>query len=538
MKPSDASTYLDTLFFALLVLALLALRRVHNWKKRTRGRPLPPGPEPLPIVGNALDMPKIKPWLGFRDLRRQYGDLVYLRVFGQHLIVIGKAELAFEFLEKRSASTSDRPLNPVVDLSGQGSNFALMPYGRRWRRHRRMLWQHFNHGTISKYQSIQRAKTYVFLAQLMQSPSRLEGHIQYLFSTVMLKLLYGIDASGEDDERIRIMDIAIESIRQASPGEFAVEMLPFLRYVPSWLPGAGYQKLFAACKRANENLRHGLFDEVKSRLHDKTPVSSCVARDLLAATKIAAEGKREDIENDEVVSKNVCAVAFQAGADTTFSTLHALFVALALHPDVQKKAQAELDAVVGPSRLPDYVDMDALAYVNAVAKEALRWHTVGPLSVPHRTIEDEELCGYFIPAGTNVITNLWEMLHDPEVYDEPHEFRPERFLHDGKLDTNVRDPTSIVFGFGRRRVLIRICPGRHFAQASLFIAVASVLHVFDIGLPLDSDGRPIQIQYEQSHGLISYPVDGRCSVNLRSAAAKTLILDAQERLGVITEDNS
>lgn len=83
---------------------------------------------------------------------------------------------------------------------------------------------------------------------------------------------------------------------------------------------------------------------------------------------------------------------------------------MALYPDVQKRAQAELDAVVGPGRLPDHSDTDALVYINAVIKETLRWHVVLPLGVPHRTLEDDEVNGYFIPAGTTIIANVWYAL--------------------------------------------------------------------------------------------------------------------------------
>ncbi|OJT13618.1 O-methylsterigmatocystin oxidoreductase [Trametes pubescens] len=171
---------------------------------------------------------------------------------------------------------------------------------------------------------------------------------------------------------------------------------------------------------------------------------------------------------------------------------------MALYPDVQRKAQAALDAVVGPGRLPDFGDSDALPYIHAIVREALRWHVVVPLGVPHRTMRDDEFHGYFVPAGTNVLPNAWAMLHDPAAYPDPDEFRPERFMRDGQLDLTAHDPALFAFGFGRR-----ICPGRYFAFTSLFITVASVLHVFDIGPPFDADGAPIPIKFQQTSELLS-----------------------------------
>ncbi|OJT02061.1 O-methylsterigmatocystin oxidoreductase [Trametes pubescens] len=168
------------------------------------------------------------------------------------------------------------------------------------------------------------------------------------------------------------------------------------------------------------------------------------------------------------------------------------------YPDVQKKTHAELDRVIGPDCLPDFGDREELVYMNAVIKEALRWHVVVPLSLPHRTVEDDVYGGYFVPAGTMVVPNTWAMLHDPNVYERPEEFKPERFIRDGKIDTTVYDPSAFAFGYGRR-----VCPGRYFADDLLYITAASVLHVFRFDPPLDEQGLPIKIELQQSHGLLS-----------------------------------
>ena len=160
---------------------------------------------------------------------------------------------------------------------------------------------------------------------------------------------------------------------------------------------------------------------------------------------------------------------------------------MALCPEVQKKAQAEIDAVVGPNRLPDFHDRPSLPYVNAVLKESSRWNLVVPLGrpfvivivatiltssegVPHMSTNDDEYNGYYIPKGTVMIGNAWlvrplnlisvlsflfrSILHDPEVFSDPMVFRPERYLKDGKLNPKVRDPDCAAFGFGRRSVNI------------------------------------------------------------------------------------
>ncbi|KAI0796962.1 cytochrome P450, partial [Abortiporus biennis] len=134
-------------------------------------------------------------------------------------------------------------------------------------------------------------------------------------------------------------------------------------------------------------------------------------------------------------------------------------------PDIQRKAQAELDTLLGQTRLVDSTDYDALPYVRAIALEVMRYRPSLPLGIPHRVMEDDVYNGFFIPKGTTIVSvfvcvityylkNLTEqtraILHDPKDYPDPEAFDPERFLKDGKLDHTVRDPNILAFGFGRR----------------------------------------------------------------------------------------
>lgn len=142
---------------------------------------------------------------------------------------------------------------------------------------------------------------------------------------------------------------------------------------------------------------------------------------------------------------------------------------MALYPHVQKKGQVELDKVIGPRRLPDYDDLENLPYLCAVGMETLRWMATGPIGIPHAVVADDVYEGYFLPKGAMVIPNVWcafrfcsyvdlwsslphrAMMKDPSVYPDADVFRPERFLNeDGSINTTMRDPFTVVFGFGRR----------------------------------------------------------------------------------------
>ncbi|KAI0763603.1 CyP450 monooxygenase [Trametes elegans] len=485
----------------------------------THGRDaLPPGPRRLPFVGNLFDLPKHKLWVGFRDIAMKHGGrVVYMEVLRQPMLIINDAFLAATSLEK--ANTSDRPHFNLVNLSGQGYNFAFSPYGSNWRAHRREFHRYFHQGVVPKYKDVQRAETHKFLARVLKSQSQLPWQIKTYLAAIILKILYGIDIVDEKDEHVLRTDGILEALVSSAPGRFLFEYLPVLRHVPAWFPGAGFQRMLVRCRAANAYLEHVLFDEIRETLKQGEPCGASVATTMLQGSSDATNTL--DPEKERIL-KNVCATAFEGATDTSFSLIQAALVALATNPDAQRKAQAELDTVVGPGRLPDYDDSDTLVYVNALIRELLRWHIVAPLLLPHLTIEDDVLDGYLIPAGTAISVNVWAMLHDPDVYDDPDKFLPERFITpDGKLNFDIRDPTRFVFGFGRR-----MCPGRHFAQNSLFIAIASVLHVFDVSLPLDEAGKPIPIKYEPTDGLICYPKDSRCIIKPRSLAAEALIRNA------------
>ncbi len=127
-------------------------------------------------------------------------------------------------------------------------------------------------------------------------------------------------------------------------------------------------------------------------------------------------------------------------------------MAMVCSPEVQAKAREELDTVVGSTRLPTVEDRDSLPYITAIAKESMRWQSIAPLGIPHRSLEDDEFKGYFIPKGSVVIANLYAFSRNERVYPGPESFSPERFLKDGKIDPDVQDPSSFVFGYGRRYV--------------------------------------------------------------------------------------
>jgi cytochrome P450 len=196
------------------------------------------------------------------------------------------------------------------------------------------------------------------------------------------------------------------------------------------------------------------------------------------------------------------------------SGLKTFVLCMLTNPEVQKKAQAEIDKFVGRDRLPTLADRTNLVYLDACMKESSRWEPISPESLAHLARDDDEYNGWLIPAGTTMIPNIWyanplspswsfadsadcrAMAHDPAEYADPFTFRPERFL-----GPNPEADPDFTFGFGRR-----ICPGQVLGQTSIFIFASHLLSLFDIVPATGPDGKPLPVEvvYESGHGPVAY----------------------------------
>ena len=180
-----------------------------------------------------------------------------------------------------------------------------------------------------------------------------------------------------------------------------------------------------------------------------------------------------------------------AGFETTSTTLMWWTLAMVAFPEVQSRAQAELDAVVGRERLPTFADAPRLLYVRAIIREVIRWRPALPLGVPHTAIEDDWYEGMFIPKGATCLANIWHCNHDKAVFgDDADAFKPERHLSDkgellpGPKETNQEGHVS--FGFGRR-----FCVGKHLVNDSLFIETARILWAVTLKCAQNKDGKEL-----------------------------------------------
>ncbi|KIP07997.1 hypothetical protein PHLGIDRAFT_70194 [Phlebiopsis gigantea 11061_1 CR5-6] len=495
------------------VLCAAAVGAVVLFSSKHRRR-YPPGPRGLPLVGNLFDLPRESTWLTYEAWGRKYGsDILYLNVLGTHMIVLNSTEAAREILEKRASLYSDRSVDITQHCTGWSRNFGFIEYGDKWRAHRRMFHQQFTSSVLPRYHPTLKKEVHGLLRLLADSPDNFARHIRYMAGAATLRIVYDIEIQGEDDPRVATAEKAVHVITMImTTGSYLGKTLRIYCYIPTWFPGAKFKRDAAVWKIWVDQMYYGFYRQLKAEIDDGQE-RNCVASNILA--RFSSEEYNEDLEGTIV---NTVGTAYAGGVDTTVATLSIFVMAMLLYPEVQKKAQEELDRVLKRKRLPDFEDRNSLPYTVALVKEVLRWHPPLPTTVAHKSTADDVYKGFHIPAGSLVIGNAWAILRDEQRYSNAHIFDPSRFLtEDGQLDPNVPDPIE-TFGFGRR-----ICPGRHFADDFSWLTVASVLAVFAIEPPRDAQNNVVEMREDFTSASLSVPKPYKANFRLRFTGATDLI---------------
>ncbi|KAI0819310.1 cytochrome P450 [Trametes gibbosa] len=512
---------LETRVLLLCLGASLLLYMIESkcLRHRTRQQRTPPGPRPLPFIGNALDVSTENMPSVIRDLNSRYGDVVYVKVFGQPMVFLGSHEAAVELLEKRSSIYSDRKTSIMARLSGWDWLFTVQPYGPEWKRNRQAFHQHFNPSIIPSYRDLQKREAHLFALRLIEDPENVQRYIRLVLASTIMRISYGIVLDGLHDRYVDIVEAALAVFSAAFiPGKYLVETFPSLSRLPTWFPGSGFKREGSAWSPIVHRLRDIPYEHTLAKIEDGTAPPSMM-RSLFEDVSI--HGNNEEVIEARQICRDATATAYAAGAGTPVSAAQTFFLAMASYPEVQQQAQDELDAVIGRQRLPDFSDRGALPYLCALVKECLRWRVVAPLGLAHRSTKADIFRGYCIPEGTMVVPNAWAFLNDPKDYPSPEIFMPERFLKDGQLNPDVLDPANIAFGYGRR-----ICPGRHFADATLFALTATVLHTLTISAPVDASGTPVKLEGRMTAGVISYPEPFEAVLTSRGPWAEALLRES------------
>ncbi|KZV67837.1 cytochrome P450 [Peniophora sp. CONT] len=503
------------LFIGLVSGCALAFagRYLSPWRR------LPPGPPGYPFVGNVLQLKKNQ-WLLFSAWRKVHGDIFYLNAAGQPIVIINRHDIAADLLDRRAGIYSDRPTCIVgCEIMTGGLMFGGARYGDAWRRMRKGAHEAVNKVVARGLNEYQISEALVLARSAIRNPADWDGHLRLAAASLMLTSLYGErpPASAQDSRLSFINDYNEHVTLAMATGAHWVEFLPWMRHIPSRL---------AACKRSAEARYKSANDEFL-RLFGRVLEKIAVGEDQASfCSTLIHESGRSGLNDQE--NAWLAATMYAAGADTTATAMSWWTLAMVAYPDAQMRAQREIDAVVGRARTPTFADMPHLPYTCAMVKEVLRWRTVAPLAIPHRSIEDDVYEGYFIPKGTVVIANVWELNRDPETYGpDSHQFNPARYLDDsGKLipgPPGTKDDGHFSFGFGRR-----VCVGKHVANNSLFIEIAISLWAFTLA---NVKGQKIDVDAFLDEGVVVRPQPFQVDIQPRFPEAIAILSEECELRG-------
>ncbi|KZT28053.1 cytochrome P450 [Neolentinus lepideus HHB14362 ss-1] len=397
----------------LALLVLFLVRRVTTGSRRPPA-PYPPGPKGLPLVGNILDMPTKHPWKTIAVWCELYGGINYVNVLGKPFVFLNSPNAAYDMLDMKGLIYSDRPyLTMACELVGWDWSLVLKRFGEEHRTMRRLFHLFMGtHSSVEQFVPIEEYEMKGFLKHILNNPEDLGKSIRRTAGAVILQVTYGYEPQEYDDPLLELNNRAMEQTSiMISLNVFLVDVLPILKHIPAWFPGARFNRIAPEWAKCTSDLQEIPLRYVKDQMSKGSALPSFTSQFL--------EGNHVTPKEDTAI-KRAAASMYVGGADTIVSSVTTFFLTMMLYPEAQKKAQAEIDAVIGNDRLPSLADRDQLPYVDALAKKVFRWHPVVPLDDVHD--------GYFIPEGTFVIANIWKFLHDPKTYVDPMTFNPDRFL--------------------------------------------------------------------------------------------------------------
>ncbi|KAK2404830.1 hypothetical protein P8452_10424 [Trifolium repens] len=456
-----------TIVLLLTYLSIHTFSLLLTWITKPNYK-LPPGPTPLPIIGNLLALGQ-KPHNSLAKLAKIHGPLMSLK-FGQiTTIVISSATMAKEVLLTNDKFLSNRNIPQTVSVvNHEQYSLAFMPISPLWKELRKICnTQLLSHKSLDSSQEVRRDKIQQLLNDIHQSSQIGEaidiGTIVFKTTINLLSnTIFSMDLIHSNGAAEEFKDVVTNITKLAGTPNVADFFSALKMLDPQGLK-----------RRQTKNVRKVLDifgDLINQRL--KTRGGTCVDtnKDMLdAMLNISKDNEFMDKNMIQHLSHDI----FVAGTDTTTSTLEWAMTELIRNPETMQKAKKELEQTIGFGVPLEESNISKLPYLHAIIKETFRKHPPVPFLLPRKAERDVEIGGYTIPKDAQVLVNVWTICRDPTLWENPTLFSPERFLG-SDIDVKGRDFELVPFGGGRR-----ICPGLQLANRMLLLMLGSLVNSFD-----------------------------------------------------------
>jgi len=459
-----------------LLWATLAVSLLYYLSSLSRGADasqLPPGPKPLPLVGNLLDL-RGHLHHALARLARAHGPVMRLRLGLTTAVVVSSRDAAREAFAKHDRRLAARAVPDAARALGfsERSMIWLPSSDPRWKALRGIVAAHvFSPRSLAAVRAVRERKVRDLVGYLRGRVGRevdlgqaVYGGVLNLMSSTFFSIDV-VDVGAESAQGLRkLVEAIVESIAKPNVSD----LVPFLRRFDL----QGWRRRTA---RHYEEIFRVLDGIIDRRLAEASSSRDTHGDFLDALLELLSTGK---VARDNLTT--ILFDVFAAGSDTIAITVEWAMAELLRNPSTMARVRVELDGAFGSKATVEEPDAASLPYLQAVVKEAMRLHPVAPILLPHLAVEDGvEVGGYTVPKGSTVIFNVWAIMRDPGVWERPDEFLPERFLDKAAgVEFRGKDFEFIPFGAGRR-----LCPGLPMAERVVPHIVASLLHGFDWRLP-------------------------------------------------------
>ncbi|KAJ0968522.1 hypothetical protein J5N97_025439 [Dioscorea zingiberensis] len=465
-----------TFFFLLSTIIFIHYRKA----ERTKGMPgLPPGPRGLPLVGY---LPFLRSDLHscFADLARIFGPVMMMKLGSRQCLILSSPEAAKEVLRDHDATFANHDITVAARiLTFGGQDMAFQPLSPMWRALRKVsVRELLNARTLDSFRTLRQQEVTLMAKELHRRtgvPAAVGQMVLITSFNVLTAMLWGNSLAADELERIRgeFWELVVGIIDLLGVTNVS-DIFPILERMD--LQGV-QQKM----KQHKEKLDGILSTVIDRRVRTvNTRGDQEKAQDFLQV--LLELVKKEDPRDQHLTVDNIKGLftnMITGGTDTTSTTIEWAMAEMIGKPETMRKAQEELDSVVGKEEIVDESHIGKLPYLEALVKETLRLHPPVPFLLPRYPTTTCNVGGYIIPKGTKVFINVWSIHRDPAVWENPLEFKPERFLSGmSKLDYYGNNFNFIPFGSGRR-----ICVGITLVEKMSLYILATMLHCFDWSLP-------------------------------------------------------